>query len=148
MAATRRLEMRVWLECGQGCRDLDSVLEARPAVEAMLARHDELCISEDEVLVEHCRFRYALEARMMSGNARGRSRRRLAMLLMEFVRLQLELGEVRTQWEGSSRHTRSFRKRPMSAHGPKEALPHRIEAAGGTRSLSADGRRPTRSQKK
>ena len=119
-----RIELRMRLEGGKGVGDFDGVLESRPAVEAILARHDELRVSEDEVLIEHRRFRHALEARMVRGNARGRSRRTLAMLLMEFVRLQLELGEVRTQWESSSRHTRSFRKRPMSAHGPKEALPN------------------------
>ena len=143
-----RLEVRVRLKCGKGFGDFDGVLEARPAVEAILARHDELCVSENEVHVEYCCFRRALEARMVRGNARGRSRGSLAMLLMEFVRLQLELGEVGTQWERSSRHRRSFRKRPMSAHGPKEALSHRIEEVGGTRSLSADGKRPTRSREK
>ena len=136
------------MECGKGFGDFDGVLEARPAVEAILARHDELCVGEDEILIEHRRFRHALEARMVRGDARGRGRSPLAMLLMELVRLQLELGEVGTQGKSSSRHTRSFRKRPMSAHGPKEALARRVEQVGGTRSLSADRWRPTRSQKK
>ncbi len=43
-----RVEMRVRLECGKGFGDFDGVLEARPAVEAILARHDELGVSEDE----------------------------------------------------------------------------------------------------
>src|SRR2546422_5217389 len=38
-----------------------------------------------------------------------------------------------------------FAKRPVSACGPKEALFDSSRTVGGTQSLAADGRRPTRS---
>jgi hypothetical protein len=59
---------------------------------------------------------------MMRDNPRRGRRLPIAVRLMKLVGLTLELSEVRTWRERPSRHARSFRKRPMSAYGPKEAL--------------------------
>ena len=81
-----------------GLGQLDAVLQLRPAVEAVLARDDELRVGERRAVVSRTACeRLALESGMMRGDARGGRGPAVTMLLMELVRLDLELSEIRTR---------------------------------------------------
>src|SRR5688572_11271241 len=76
---------------------------------------------------------------MVGGNSRGRGHIAATMRLLQLIRLELQLVEVRTGGKSSSRHTRSFRERPVSACGPKEAV-KRIECTSRWDSVPFRGR--------
>ena len=67
-------------------------------------------------------FSWRYPAGMMGGDACSSGEVAVAMGLQKLTGLQLELIEIWTGWQGSGRHTRSFRERPVSACGPKEAV--------------------------
>ena len=116
------VESRVRTEGRHRIGEFDMLFELRPAVEAILARDHQLRVGERQRRVEDGLGRLPLESGMVRGDASCRRRPAVAVFLVELSGLELELTKVGTRRQGSGRHTRSFRKRPMSAHGPKEAV--------------------------
>ena len=111
----RLVECRVGFELRDALARLDFVFEGRPTLEAVFAGDDELGVGERELCAEYGGRRRAFQSRMIGDDPRCGGLLALAMELSELVGLTLELGEVGTRREGTSRHVRSFLESPMSA---------------------------------
>ena len=91
------VEARVRTERRDGVRELDAVLQLGPAVETIFARDDQLSIGKRERRGKDSVGRLTFEARVMRGDARGGRRSAAPMLLLELVRLDLQLTETWTR---------------------------------------------------
>ena len=90
------LEPRVRTERGERVRQLDMLFQPGPRVKAVFARDDELRVGERERRVEYGLEGLAAKPRMVSTDPGRRGEVPVAMRLVELVRLDLELREVRT----------------------------------------------------
>jgi hypothetical protein len=88
------------------------LLQLRPRLEAVFPGDNEQRVGERERRVEHGLERLSPEPWMVGPDAGGGGKMTLAMPLVELVRLDLELSEVRTRGQRTGRHTRSFRNAP------------------------------------
>jgi hypothetical protein len=134
------------LELRDASSDFDVVFERAPALKSVFARDDELRVGELERRVEHGPRIGVREARMVRRDARGGCVAPFAMEVDQLFRLELELRETRALGKRLAGHTAPFVECPSSAvRAERSDGCYSLEKSGGTRSLSADGRRPARS---